>query len=144
MYGPYTHGWMMFDGSVGMALGIVWMILAWLLPLLLILALLKYLFTSHRGKYGPETPPTESKTVIHDGIVEPKLNFDTLKPESKVTSDEPMPDPKLSPGLLVPEPNTPPDAGGKKTALDFLKEAYARGEISRGEYLQKRDDLLEK
>ena len=35
----------------------------------------------------------------------------------------------------------PPEA---KTPLDILKEAYARGEISRDEYLQKRDDLLEK
>ena len=32
----------------------------------------------------------------------------------------------------------------KKTPLDILKEAYARGEIGREEYLQKRDDLLEK
>ena len=31
-----------------------------------------------------------------------------------------------------------------KTPLDILKETYARGEISRDEYLQKRDDLLEK
>lgn len=144
MYGPYTHGWMMFDGGVGMALGVLWMILAWLLPLLLILALLKYLFTSHRGRYGPESPPPESKMVIHNGIVEPKLNFDTLKPEAKAPVDETVPDHKLPPGFLMPEHRTPPDVAGKKTALDFLKEAYARGEISRGEYLQKRDDLLEK
>ena len=32
----------------------------------------------------------------------------------------------------------------QKTPLDILKETYARGEISRDEYLQKRDDLLEK
>ncbi|MCK9530637.1 MAG: SHOCT domain-containing protein [Gammaproteobacteria bacterium] len=29
----------------------------------------------------------------------------------------------------------------EKTALDLLEEAYARGEISREEYLQKREDL---
>ena len=33
---------------------------------------------------------------------------------------------------------------GQKAPLDILKESYARGEISRDEYLQKRDDLLEK
>ena len=32
----------------------------------------------------------------------------------------------------------------QKTPLDVLKEAYARGDIRRDEYLQKRDDLLEK
>ncbi len=32
----------------------------------------------------------------------------------------------------------------QKTPLDILKEIYARGEIGRDEYLQKRDDLLDK
>ncbi|MBS0330117.1 MAG: SHOCT domain-containing protein, partial [Proteobacteria bacterium] len=32
----------------------------------------------------------------------------------------------------------------QKTPLDILKESYARGDLSRDEYLQKRDDLLEK
>lgn len=37
-------------------------------------------------------------------------------------------------------------AGGIPTQgpLDVLKAAYARGEISREEFLQKRDDILEK
>jgi len=30
----------------------------------------------------------------------------------------------------------------EKTALDLLDEAYARGEISREEYLHKREDLM--
>lgn len=37
--------------------------------------------------------------------------------------------------------HVPPDGlpkGGGKTALDYLDEAYARGEISREEFLQKR------
>ena len=29
-----------------------------------------------------------------------------------------------------------------KTALDYLDEAYAKGELSREEYLQKREDLM--
>jgi putative membrane protein len=50
-------------------------------------------------------------------------------------------------GYLV---NKPRHNGGlesapaKQTPLDVLKETYARGEISREEFLQKRDDLLEK
>jgi putative membrane protein len=35
--------------------------------------------------------------------------------------------------------DVPPD---RRTPLDILKEAYARGEIERDEYLRKRDDLL--
>lgn len=36
----------------------------------------------------------------------------------------------------------PDDAS--KSALDILDQAYARGELSREEYLQKRDDLRKK
>jgi putative membrane protein len=89
MYGPYNHGWM-FDGGIGMLFGGLWMILVWGIPLLLAVALLKYLFAKSRDKGGHEAEP---------------------------------------------EPKTP---------LDILKETYARGEIGRDEYLQKRDDLLEK
>lgn len=32
----------------------------------------------------------------------------------------------------------------QKTALNILEEAYARGEISREEFLQKREDLIGK
>jgi len=35
-------------------------------------------------------------------------------------------------------------AGAGKSALDILDEAYARREISREDYLQKRDDLQKK
>lgn len=34
--------------------------------------------------------------------------------------------------------------GHSRTALDILDEVYARGEISREDYLQKREDLLKK
>lgn len=88
MYGPYHHGWM-FDGG-GMLIGGLWMLLMWGVPLLVILALLKYLFgrsSSHRDQTEKPTKPAQ------------------------------------------------------KSALDLVKEAYARGDISREEYLQKRDDL---
>lgn len=32
----------------------------------------------------------------------------------------------------------------EKTALDLLDEAYARGEITRAEYLRRRDDLVKR
>lgn len=86
MYGygyGYDHPWML--------VGWLWMGLLWLIPVLLLFALVKYLFGKTR-QGGPA--PREEKT--------------------------------------------------EKTALDILKEAYARGEISRDEYLRKRDDLLEK
>lgn len=35
-------------------------------------------------------------------------------------------------------------ARAKPTPLDLLKEAYARGDIDRDAFMQKRDDLLEK
>jgi putative membrane protein len=36
------------------------------------------------------------------------------------------------------------DISASQTPLDILKTAYARGEINREEFLQKRDDILEK
>lgn len=89
MYDPFNHGWM-FDGGFGMLFGVVWMALFLGIPILLIVALLKYLFTRPGGRDSRPGPPEQ------------------------------------------------------KSPLDILKETYARGEISRDEYLQKRDDLLEK
>ena len=73
-----------------MLFGGLWMVLVWLVPLLMIIALLKYLFGKPSAKGDPEPGPEQ------------------------------------------------------KTPLDILEEAYARGEIGRDEYLQKRQDLLEK
>ena len=73
MYG-YDHGGWMFGGWLGM-------LLIWLVPVILLLAAIKYLATgSKSGGYG-------------------------------------------------------------KTPLEILEEVYARGEIDRDEFLQKRDDL---
>jgi len=73
MYG-YDHGAWMFGGWLGM-------LLIWLVPIILLLAAIKYLATG--SKSGRQS----------------------------------------------------------KTPLETLEEAYARGEISRDEFLQKRDDL---
>jgi len=73
MYG-YDHGAWMFGGWLGM-------LLIWLVPIILLLAAIKYLATG--SKLG----------------------------------------------------------GHGKTPLEILEEAYARGEIDRDEFLQKRDDL---
>ena len=39
------------------------------------------------------------------------------------------------------QPSHAPDSGKKPDALAVLEERYARGEINREEYMQKRDDL---
>ena len=74
-YGMGWHWW----GWVGMAL-------FWLVPILLVLAAVKYL--------SSRSPPPDTS---HKGI--------------------------------------------DKTALDYLEEAYAKGEVSRAEFLQKCEDL---
>lgn len=84
MYGSYDHSWM-FGG--GMLLGGLWMIILWGIPLLLAIALLKYLFVKTESKPGQNQPSAPA------------------------------------------------------SALDILDNAYARGDISREEYLQKRDDI---
>lgn len=85
MFG-FNHGWM-YDGSGWgwMILGWLWMAVVMLTPVLLILALFKYL-VSWPGRSREKS----------------------------------------------------------RRALEMLDEAYARGEIKREEYLQKRSDLREK
>lgn len=84
-----------------MLLGGLWMILIFGIPLLLLAALLKYVFSkrSNGGRRG-------------------------------------LPDTLIEPGMQI--------ESEKQTPLDILKAAYARGELSRGEFLQKREDILEK
>lgn len=80
----YGHGWMYGDGGL-MILGWIWMTLVWLIPLLLLVALLKYLFGGSRSGDKAESLA--------------------------------------------------------KTPLEQLQEIYARGEISREEFLQRQADL---
>ena len=84
MYGGDHGGWM-FGGSGGwMIFGWLWMALIWLIPILLLFSLFKYLFSNRPG-VDNQTP--------------------------------------------------------HRNALDILDEKYALGELTREEYLQKRDDI---
>lgn len=94
-----------------MIFGVLWMILAWGIPLLLLAALLKYLFSRR--------PPVD-------------------RPRS------PTPDELIEPQIAVAPEVEAPAVADDRSPLDILKAAYARGELSRGEFLQKRDDILEK
>ena len=86
MYG-WDHGsWMFGSGAGGwMIFGWLMMILVWLIPVLGLFALVKYLFGSQKSS------ESEKET--------------------------------------------------RNTARDILDEAYARGELTRDEYLQKCDDI---
>lgn len=84
MFGPCNHDWML---GGGMLLGGLWMIILWGIPLLLAIALLKYLFVKTESKPGQNQPAAPA------------------------------------------------------SALDILDSTYARGDISREEYLQKRNDI---
>ena len=77
---------MMMDYGMGWGIGWVWMLLFWLIPLLLVLAAVKYLFLG-KPRSGGEFREDKGK------------------------------------------------------ALAVLEERYARGEINREEFIQKRDDL---
>ena len=46
--------------------------------------------------------------------------------------------------LAKPRQDGHPPSAHQETALEILQKAYARGDISREEYLAKRDDLLGK
>ncbi len=88
MYGSGHGDWMFGSGSGWMIFGWLWMALIWLIPILLLFALVKYLRGSKNTGSAKEIP--------------------------------------------------------RRTALDILDEAHARGELTREEYLQKRDDLQRK
>ncbi len=89
MYGWDHGGWMFGNGGGWMIFGWFWMALIGLVPILLLFALVKYLF----GNRQPATRPKEET---------------------------------------------------RRAALDILDEAYARGDLTREAYLQKRDDLNKK
>ncbi|OIP19507.1 MAG: hypothetical protein AUK53_00165 [Betaproteobacteria bacterium CG2_30_59_46] len=83
----WDHGGWMMGGSGGwMMVGWLWMMLVWLIPILLLFALVKYLFGKTR-----HDAPREEKT--------------------------------------------------EKTALDIIRERYARGEIDQEEFQRKMRDL---
>lgn len=89
MYGWDQGNWMFGGGDGGwMIFGWLWMILIGLVPILVLFALVKYLFNSQKS-----SEPTKET---------------------------------------------------RRTARDILDEAYARGELTRDEYLQKCDDLQKK
>ena len=76
----------MMEFGMGWGIGWLWMFLFWLIPILLVLAAVKYLFSGRPQSGG----------------------------ELRVDKDK---------------------------ALETLEERYARGEINREEFIQKRDDL---
>ena len=76
----------MMEFGMGWGIGWLWMFLFWLIPILLVLAAVKYLFSGRPQSSG----------------------------ELRVDKDK---------------------------ALETLEERYARGEINREEFIQKRDDL---
>lgn len=86
MYGWDHGGWMMGGSGGWMLAGWLWMALVWLIPLLLLLALIKYLFGNSR-----QDAPRKENT--------------------------------------------------EKSALDIVKERYARGEIDQEEFQKKTRDL---
>lgn len=89
MYGWDHGGWMFGNGGGWMIFGWLWMAFIGLVPILLLFALVKYLFSNR-------------------------------------------------------EPGTRPREETRRTALDILDEAYARGDLTREAYLQKREDLSKK
>ncbi|GBL47441.1 hypothetical protein SFMTTN_3280 [Sulfuriferula multivorans] len=89
MYGWDHGGWMFGNGGGWMIFGWFWMALIGLVPILLLFALVKYLF-------GNRESGANSKLEM------------------------------------------------RRTALDILDESYARGDLTREAYLQKREDLNKK
>ena len=85
MYGVDNGGWMMGWNAGWPMLGWLWLILLWLIPILLLFALIKYLFGTSISPRQKDTP--------------------------------------------------------HKTALEILDETYAKGSISREDYIQRKDDL---
>jgi putative membrane protein len=84
----------MMDYGMGWGFGGLTMIIFWLVPLILVLVGIKYLYSGGRSISGNAAPPVESPAVNH--------------------------------------------------ALPLLEGRYAKGEIDRDEFLQKRADILGK